>query len=143
MRWPTTAEQGGGRGEDAEREQRGEDEQADTCGCDLGEGAEADHRTGQPDIGGEEEPCDRLGAALGQRISVTVSIAPLNISPAPTPATRSPARKIPKLGDGTHTASVSSPMPTSNAGIARGEKLMRRTRSGQRLRERGGAEQRE
>ena len=63
----TTAEQGGGRGEDAEREQRGEDEQADACGCDLGEGAEADHRTGQSDIRGEEEPCYRLGATLGQR----------------------------------------------------------------------------
>ena len=54
-------------GEDAEREQPGEDEQADARRRDLGERPEADHRTGEPDVRGEEEPRDRLGAALGQR----------------------------------------------------------------------------
>ena len=66
VRWAATAEQRGGRGEDSEREQPGEHEQAHSRRRDLGENAKADHRTGQPEVRGEEEPRDRLGAALGQ-----------------------------------------------------------------------------
>ena len=62
----TPAEQRGGGGEDAKREQPGEDEQAHARRRDLGERAEADHRAGQPEVGGEVQPGQRLGAAFGQ-----------------------------------------------------------------------------
>ena len=61
-----TADQGGSGGEDAEPEQPGEDEQADPRRRDLGEGAQADHRTSQSDVRGEEESRYRLGATRGQ-----------------------------------------------------------------------------
>jgi hypothetical protein len=42
------AEQRGRGGEDPEREQRSEGEQAHARGCDLGDGTEADHRPVSP-----------------------------------------------------------------------------------------------
>ena len=61
-----TAEKRGGRHEDSEREEPGEHEQAHARRRDLSENAKADHRTGQSEVRGEEEPRDRLRAALGQ-----------------------------------------------------------------------------
>ena len=48
----------------AEREQRGEHEQAHARGGDLGQRAEADHRSGETEVGGEEQAGERLGAVL-------------------------------------------------------------------------------
>ena len=51
-------------------------------------------------------------------MSETVVMAPLNIRPDPAPTTTPPARKTPKLGEGSHTALVNRPSPTSSVGIA-------------------------
>ena len=51
-------------GEDPEAEQSGEHEQADARRGDLGQGAEADHRSGESEVGGEEQAGERLGAML-------------------------------------------------------------------------------
>jgi hypothetical protein len=113
----TTAEQGGSRGDDADREQPGEGEQADASAIRVSAPRPI---TGpaSPMYAARKNPATASARRSGSEMSVTVSIAPLNISPAPTPATRSPPRKTPKLGDGTHTASVRSPMPASIVGMA-------------------------
>ena len=46
------------------REQPREHEQADARGGDLGQRAEADHRAGEAEVGGEEQAGERLGAML-------------------------------------------------------------------------------
>jgi hypothetical protein len=61
------AEQRGRGGEDSEGEQPREHEQADARGGSLGQRAEADHRSRQAEIGGEEEAGERLGAVLRGR----------------------------------------------------------------------------
>ena len=47
----------------------GEHEQAHPRGGDLGQRAEADHRAGEPEVGGEEQAGERLGAVLVGRRS--------------------------------------------------------------------------
>ena len=58
------AEQRGRGGEDPEGEQPGEHEQAHARGGDLGQRAEADHRSREAEVGGEEQAGERLGAVL-------------------------------------------------------------------------------
>jgi hypothetical protein len=58
-------QQPGSREEQAAGEQGGEEEQAHLGAGDLREQAEADDRSGQPDVGGEEDPGQRFGAVLG------------------------------------------------------------------------------
>jgi hypothetical protein len=51
-------------------------------------------------------------------INATVAMAPLNISPLPAPLTTAPAMNTPRLGSGSHTATVSRPSPANSVGIA-------------------------
>jgi hypothetical protein len=58
------AEQRGRGGEDPEREQPREHEQAHARGGDLGQRAEADHRSREAEVGREEQAGECLGPVL-------------------------------------------------------------------------------
>src|SRR6202451_235864 len=58
------AEQGWRGADDPDDKQRGEREQTDSRGGDLGQRAEPDHGTREPEVGGEVEAGERFGAML-------------------------------------------------------------------------------
>jgi hypothetical protein len=72
----------------------------------------------RPRYEARNRPASASARCSWEEISETVAIAPLNIRPEPAPTTTSPARKRPKLGEGSHTVIVNRPRPASSAGIA-------------------------
>ena len=62
--WPRRPSSAGVAARIASASSAGEHEQAHARGSDLGERAEADHRSGEAEVGGEEQAGERLGAVL-------------------------------------------------------------------------------
>jgi hypothetical protein len=71
-----------------------------------------------PRYAARNSPASASARLSGAVIDATVAMAPLNISPLPAPLTKAPAKKMPRLGCGSQTASVSRPSPASIVGIA-------------------------
>jgi len=129
-------------GENAQREQPREHEQAHTRGDDLGQRAEADHRSRETEVGGKEQAGERLGAVLlggdlrdrGDRAleHQTRAGADDNVT----------SQEDAKAWGGQPYRDRQQAKPCQQRRDRRGQQLLRGARSGQRLRQRRRGERR-